>query len=307
MNANEGIVFNIQNFSVHDGSGIRTIVFLKGCPLRCAWCSNPESQLRNPQLAFNPMKCLTTEKCTRCIDNCPQGAISAAEDHLIAIDPKKCVQCHTCAEHCPPNALNVYGKKMTVKEVIREVEKEAAFYARSGGGMTLSGGEAMSQPEFSVALLKEAQKHRIKTAMETCGYARYDDLKTACENLNELIIDIKALDDEKHKKGTGTSNKRILENIKCLAAEFPDLPILIRTPVIPGFNDTEEEIRSIVDFIPVQANITYELLPYHRMGQPKYAYLGMEFPYEGMALEEGTMDTLRAIEQEANKRSKEAQ
>ncbi len=307
MSANEGIVFNIQNFSVHDGTGIRTIVFLKGCPLRCAWCSNPESQLMKPQLAFNPMKCLTTEKCTRCMDNCPQDAISPSPDGLIAIDPEACIHCHTCAEHCAANALNVYGKTMTVKEVIREVEKEAAFYARSGGGMTLSGGEALSQPDFSLALLKEAKRHRIKTAIETCAYARYDDLKAVCEYLDELIVDIKAVDDEKHKKGTGVSNQRILENIKCVAAEFPDLRILIRTPVIPGFNDTEEEIRAIVDFIPVQPSIAYELLPYHRMGQPKYAYLGMEFPYEGKALEEGIMDRLRIIESEANQRFKQKQ
>ncbi|WFS62805.1 glycyl-radical enzyme activating protein [Pseudodesulfovibrio thermohalotolerans] len=307
MSANEGIVFNIQNFSVHDGTGIRTIVFLKGCPLRCAWCSNPESQMRKPQLGFNPMKCLTTDKCTRCIDNCPQGAISPAEGGLIAMDPEKCVRCHTCAEHCAANALNVYGKTMTVKEVIREVEKEAAFYARSGGGMTLSGGEAMSQPKFAVALLKEAKRHRIKTAMETCSYAHYDDLKAACEYLDEVIMDIKAIDDGKHKQGTGVSNQRILENIKCVVAEFPNKPILIRTPVIPGFNDTEEEIRGIVDFIPVQSNIRYELLPYHRMGQPKYSYLGMEYPYEGKALDKGVMERLRVLEREANERFKNAQ
>lgn len=306
MSANEGIVFNIQNFSVHDGKGIRTIVFLKGCPLRCAWCSNPESQLLKPQLGFNPMKCLTTEKCTRCIDNCPQGAISSSEDNLIVMDPQKCVQCYTCAEHCAANALNVYGKTMTVKQVITEVEKEAAFYARSGGGMTLSGGEAMSQPDFALALLKEAKKHRIKTAMETCGYARYDDLRNACNYLDELIIDIKALDNEKHKRGTGMSNQHILENIACVVDEFPNLPILIRTPVIPEFNDTEEEIRSIVDFIPVRPNITYELLPYHRMGQPKYAYLGMEFPYADKMLGEDVMDRLRPIEQEANQKFRNA-
>jgi pyruvate formate lyase activating enzyme len=306
MSANEGIVFNIQNFSVHDGSGIRTLVFLKGCPLRCAWCSNPESQLLKPQLGFNPTKCLTTAKCTRCIDNCPQEAIASSEDGLIVMDPEKCVQCHTCADHCAANALNVYGKTMTVSAVVNEVEKEAAFYARSGGGMTLSGGEAMSQPDFALALLKEAKRRRIKTAMETCAYARYDDLKAVCKYLDELIVDIKAFDDTKHKKGTGISNQRILENIRCVVDEFPNLPILVRTPVIPEFNDTEEEIRSIVDFIPVRSNITYELLPYHRMGQPKYSYLGMEFPYRDKALGQGVMDRLRPIEQEANDRFKNA-
>nr|WP_321258454.1 glycyl-radical enzyme activating protein [uncultured Pseudodesulfovibrio sp.] len=305
-NPNEGIVFNIQNFSVHDGAGIRTIVFMKGCPLRCAWCSNPESQLMKPQMGYNPGKCLTTDKCTRCIRMCPESAISSTEDKLISIDPEKCVQCHTCADNCASDALCVYGKRMTVREVVDEVEKEAAFYARSGGGMTLSGGEALSQPHFALALLKEAKKRRIKTAMETCGYASYEDLKSVCEFLDELIIDIKAHDDEKHKKGTGVSNRRILDNIKRLVDDFPNLPILMRTPIIPEFNDTVEEIQSIIDFIPVRPNITYELLPYHRMGQPKYAYLGMEFPYEGMALDTEIMGKLRPIEKEANDRFRNA-
>ncbi len=267
-NPNEGIVFNIQNFSVHDGAGIRTIVFLKGCPLRCAWCSNPESQIMKPQMGYNPGKCLTTEKCTRCIRMCPEEAISSTEDNLITFDLDKCVQCHTCADNCASDALCVYGKTMTVRAVIDEVEKEAAFYARSGGGMTLSGGEAMSQPMFSLALLKEAKKRRIKTAMETCGYAAWEDLKAACENLDELIFDIKAFTDDIHKKGTGASNERILENFKRVAETFPNLPILARTPVIPDFNDNPEEIQRIIDFIPVQNNISYELLPYHRWGNP---------------------------------------
>lgn len=237
---------------------------------------------------------------------CPEGAISATEDKLIAIDPEKCVQCHTCADNCASDALCVYGKTMTVGAVIDEVEKEAAFYARSGGGMTLSGGEALSQPEFALALLKEAKKRRIKTAMETCGYASYEDLKAVCEFLDELIIDIKAHDDEKHKKGTGVSNRRILDNIKCLVDDFPNLPILVRTPIIPEFNDTIEEIQSIIDFIPVRSNISYELLPYHRMGQPKYAYLGMEFPYEGKALDTEIMGKLRPLEKEANDRFRNA-
>ncbi|HAS90389.1 MAG TPA: glycyl-radical enzyme activating protein [Desulfovibrio sp.] len=305
-NPNEGIIFNIQNFSVHDGAGIRTIVFMKGCPLRCAWCSNPESQLMKPQLAFNPMKCLGTEKCTSCIRNCPEGAISASENGVIAMDPEKCVRCHTCADNCAPGALNVYGKNMAVRDVIDEVEKEAAFYSRSGGGMTLSGGEALSQPEFAVALLREARRRRIKTAMETCGYARYEDLKAACGYLNELIIDIKAFNDDVHKKGTGVSNSRILENFKQLVKDFPELPILVRTPVIPEFNDNAEEIKKIIDFIPVQGNITYELLPYHRMGQPKYEYLGMEFPYADKQLDENIMKELRPLERAANENFKKA-
>lgn len=305
-NPNEGIVFNIQNFSVHDGAGIRTIVFMKGCPLRCAWCSNPESQLMQPQLAFNPNKCLTTDKCTRCIEKCPEGAISASEDKLIQFDREKCVKCHTCADNCAPGALNVYGKAMSVKEVIDEVEKEAAFYARSGGGMTLSGGEALAQPKFALALLTEAKKRRIKTAMETCGYAKWEDLSAACEKLDEFIIDIKAFDEALHRRGTGVGNQRILDNLKRVASAFPNLPILVRTPVIPDFNDNVDEIQHIIDCIPVRRNVSYELLPYHRMGQPKYSYIGMEFLYEDKVLGEDVMPKLRPLEREANARFRNA-
>lgn len=297
----EGIVFNIQNFSVHDGKGIRTIVFLKGCPLRCLWCSNPESQLSVPQLAFNPMKCLTIEKCTRCIDACPQQAISKTSDGYFSIDPQKCVHCHTCAQACPSGALNVYGKKMTVDAALNEVEKEAAFYARSGGGMTLSGGEALVQPEFAVELLKESKKRRIRTAMETCGYCQWEDLSEACKYLDELLYDIKTFDDATHKKGTGVSNTRIKENLLRVLENYPDLPVLVRTPVIPGMNDNSKAIQAVIDFLPVRKNLRYELLPYHRMGQSKYEFLGMDFPMKNAVLDDNCMKNLRVLETAANK------
>lgn len=297
---NDGYIFNIQNFSVHDGAGIRTTVFLKGCPLRCTWCSNPESQLAKPQLAFNIKKCLTTEKCTRCIKACPQQAIFSTEDHLVSIDPSKCVRCHTCAASCPSNALTVYGERKSVTEVIDEVEKEAVFFTRSGGGMTLSGGEAMTQPQFAIGLLKEAKRRRIRTAMETCGYCHWGDLNEACTYLDELIFDVKCADDAVHKKGTGASNHRILTNLANVLYHFPELPILVRTPVIPGVNDTPEHIQAIIALLPVQKNISYELLPYHRMGQSKYEFLGMKYPLKNIKLAPETMKTLRPLEAEAN-------
>ena len=295
-----GYVFNIQNFSVHDGAGIRTTVFLKGCPLRCMWCSNPESQIASPQLAFNINKCLTTEKCTRCIKACPQQAISATEDHYITINPAQCVHCHTCADHCPSSALNVYGEEKTVDEVLDEVEKESAFFARSGGGMTLSGGEAMTQPAFAIALLKGAKDRRLRTAIETCGYCHWEDLREACKYLDELIFDVKCADDALHKKGTGASNHRILTNLANVLHHYPDLPILIRTPVIPDYNDTPEQIQAIIDLLPKQKNISYELLPYHRMGQPKYEFLGMEYTLKDMKLSPSVMPALRPLEAAAN-------
>ncbi|WP_045218509.1 (2S)-3-sulfopropanediol dehydratase activating enzyme [Desulfonatronum thioautotrophicum] len=299
---NSGIVFNIQNFSVHDGAGIRTTVFFKGCPLRCEWCSNPESLLMKPQLAYNPGKCLGTEKCTRCIQVCPQDAIHGTGNKTIAFDSEMCLDCHTCAKNCAASALNVYGRQMIVGEVLQEVEKEGAFFTRSGGGMTLSGGEPLFQPKFAIALLQEAKRRHVRTAMETCGYVLWEDLQAACGCLDELIFDLKVFADEKHKKGTGVSNRRILENLAQVAKNFPQLPILVRTPVIPGFNDDVSEIRDIIDSIPVASNVRYELLPYHRMGQPKYAYLGREYRLDGQTLDQGVMQTLRALEREANEK-----
>jgi pyruvate formate lyase activating enzyme len=292
----QGIVFNIQNYSVHDGEGIRTLIFLKGCPLRCKWCSNPESHKKQPELAFNPRKCLTTEKCTRCIKACPNGALSASEKLMPVFDPEKCVRCHTCAEACPSNALSVYGETMTVEEVVTRVEKDDAFYARSGGGMTLSGGEAMAQPVFAAALLREARRRRIHCMIETCGHCEWEALAEACASLNALIMDIKCMDTIKHREFTGVGNELILENFAKICESFPDLPIMVRTPVIPGFNDTEEDIRAILEFLPERKGLSYELLPYHRFGQPKYDYLGKTYAMGDLELEEGLMTRLNIIQ-----------
>lgn len=295
-----GMIFNIQQFSVHDGNGIRTIVFFKGCPLRCNWCSNPESQSRIQQLAYNPGRCLTVEKCTRCIDHCPQNAIHSNSSQFIEIDTAHCTGCLTCASFCPSGALNVYGEEKSVTEIMDHVEKDTLFYRRSGGGLTLSGGEAMAQPKFAVALLREAKKRRIHTAMETTCMCSWEDLSEACHHLNQMICDIKHIDEKKHIDGTGVSNVMILRNIKKMIQHFPDLPVTIRTPVIPGFNDTPEAIQAIVDFIPKSKNVTYELLPYHSFGENKYLFLGMDYPCKELTFDENCMIPLRAIEKKFN-------
>jgi pyruvate formate lyase activating enzyme len=296
----QGVIFNIQQFSVHDGDGIRTVVFLKGCPLKCQWCSNPESQAKAPQLAFNPGRCLTTEKCIRCINACPEQAISEGQNHFIQIDPGRCKGCFTCADNCPAGALNVYGETKNIQEIIDHVEKDALFYKRSGGGITLSGGEAMAQPEFAVALLKKARQHRIHTAMETSCFCRWEDLAQACGHLCQVICDIKHLDDQKHKMGTSVGNRLILENIKKMIFTFPDLPVLVRTPVIPGFNDNEYDIQAIADFIPKRKGVAYELLPYHPFGDSKYIFLGMDNPCRNLVLDEDRMAQLKNIERNFN-------
>lgn len=289
----KGLVFNVQKFSVHDGAGIRTIVFFKGCPLRCRWCSNPESQLFKPERAFNPTRCLTAAVCGRCSRACPTGAMSVI-DGLNCYNRAVCVSCGKCVSTCPSGAQSFYGYEATVGDLVHKVEEDDVFYARSGGGLTLSGGEALAQPRFALALLREAKFHHLSTTIETCGCYPTDVLAEAANYLDMIIFDVKCLDSNKHKEFTGSGNEQILKNVHYLFDNCPDKKILIRTPVIPGFNDTEEEIMAIRRMIPVRPNIQYEALTYHRMGQPKYGYLGRPYLLEGAKADEKFMKELRA-------------
>ncbi len=294
-----GIVFNIQKYSVHDGPGIRTIAFLKGCPLRCRWCSNPESQARQPELAFNENRCLTLSKCKHCINACLRGAISRRDDDKIVIDRSLCEGCAMpCAEACPANGLIVYGDSRTVNDVLAVVEQDAAFYARSGGGMTLSGGEPMMQGEFAAALLREARRRRLKTTIETCGVAPWSAYEEAAPSLTSLIYDIKHMDPEKHKEQTGGSNDIVLDNFKKLVENFPKLPIRVRTPIIPNFNDSVEDVVAIANFLKPYEHVEYEMLPYHRLGTQKYHFLDREAPMGDVTLPQEAMYPLIAAVQE---------
>lgn len=291
-----GLVFNIQKYSVHDGPGIRTIIFLKGCSLRCDWCSNPESQAIHKQLAYNPQKCLTVDECKRCSDICPHEAISVGEDRKIVVDFNNCDNCLICADACPANALNVYGYEVTVEHALRRVEEDDAFYSRSGGGVTLSGGEPLHQSEFALALLREARKRRINTCIETCGNIPWETLQNAAKHLNSIYYDVKTMDSAKHAKATGVGNERILSNLQQLKQEFPDLPVTVRTPIVPGFNDDPESVQAIAEFIKDMPNVRYELLAYHRMGTPKYNYIGRAYPLESVEnLSEERINSLREL------------
>ncbi|HKK34058.1 MAG TPA: glycyl-radical enzyme activating protein [Desulfomicrobiaceae bacterium] len=296
----KGTVFNIQKYSVHDGPGIRTIIFLKGCSLKCEWCSNPESQFATPQLAYNPNKCLTVDECTRCEGVCPENALSVGEDRKIVWDADACTNCLLCADKCPTSALNVYGYEVTVDDALKRVEEDEAFYARSGGGLTMSGGEPLFQKEFALALLREARKRRINTCIETCGQVDWETLKEAAQYLNTIFFDLKSTDAKAHQKATGANNARILSNLSKLKALYPDLKIRVRTPVIPGFNDNEKAIGAIVDFIKDMPNTEYELLAYHRMGLPKYEYLGK--PYPLAAVDNLDQETFARLREFAEKR-----
>ena len=293
-----GMVFNIQKYSVHDGPGIRTIVFLKGCALSCRWCSNPESQKREPELAFNAGRCLGVSKCGHCIVACPHGSITLGDDDKLNIDRSRCASCDLpCAAACPAQGLLVYGKERTVDDVLNVVEQDMAFYARSGGGLTLSGGEPLLQGEFAVALLREARTRRIKTAVETCGMVSPDTIREAAPYLNYVLFDIKHMDSAVHEAQTGLPNRHILENFRILAEEFPALPILARTPVIPGFNDSEEAIAAIARFLKPFERVEYEMLPYHRLGTQKYQFLDRPVPMGDVKLETEHMNRLQAVAQ----------
>ena len=268
-----GICFNIQHYSVHDGSGIRTTVFLKGCPLRCQWCCNPESQSRIPELAFNPEKCIG---CGTCIAHSSSGVMTRDSSGCMHFYASKAVpEDVNLAALCPGQALICYGSRKTAGEVLDEVERDMAFYNRSGGGMTVSGGEPLAQPDFLRALIAEAGNRRIPVALESCGYVDLTNSLDLFGSLQMLYFDIKHTDSEKHRQFTGHENTVILQNIITIRQAFPDLLITVRTPVIPGFNDTPEEIKSIADFVCLNIpHAKYELLQFHAYGESKYHYLG---------------------------------
>ena len=274
-----GRVLNIQRYCSHDGPGTRTNVFLKGCSLRCKWCSNPESIRPKPELGYDAKQCVGKKECGVCLkEPFPHGAfytLDGADDkvHVNWDLASGCTAEHT--DLCPTGALYMFGEEMTVDQVLNEVEKDASFYHNTGGGMTLSGGECMLQPDFSAALLKEAHSRGINTAIETACNVPWEFVEKVLPHVDTMLHDLKLMNSERHKKWTGVDNKRILENFKRAYETFPDVDFIARTPLIPGVNADEENIRATLAFIRPHKNvIDYELLPYHRFGLGKYDFLG---------------------------------
>ncbi len=280
--APKGTVLNIQHFCTHDGPGIRTNVFLKGCSLRCKWCSNPESIHLKPELAYNIGKCIGKSECGFCLKECPESAIfSLDSDVKVRINWDLCTNCGKCVPVCPPQALYLFGQEMSVDAVLDEVEQDASFYRESGGGITLSGGECQLQADFSAALLVGAHRRGINTAIETACNVPWSFMEKVLPHVDVMLHDHKLTDPERHKKWTGVDNKRILENFRKAYETFPDTKFIARTPLIPGVNDDEEHIRSVLAFIrPYKNVIDYELLPYHRFGESKYGFLGAVYEME---------------------------
>jgi pyruvate formate lyase activating enzyme len=274
-----GLVLNIQHFCTNDGPGIRTNVFLKFCSVHCKWCSNPESIGQKPELAYNPSKCIGAKACGRCLKPpAPEGAMYVVDgaDDKVRINWDLASECgEETTSLCPSQALYLFGKRMTVDEVMAEVEQDSSFYREGGGGITLSGGECLLQPDFSAALLAEAHNRGITTAIETAGNVPWEFMAKVLPHVDTMLHDHKLTDPVRHKTWTGVDNKRIKENFQRAYETFPNTKFIARTPIIPGVNDDEDHIRSVLAFIRPHKNvIDYELLPYHRFGESKYGFLG---------------------------------
>lgn len=300
-----GIVLNIQRYCSHDGPGIRTTVFLKGCSLRCKWCSNPESIRMKPELAYDVSKCTGAEKCGLCLKSpFPEGAFYVIDgpDDKIRVNWDLASDCdEETITLCPTEALYLFGAEMSAEEVLAEVERDQSFYSTSGGGMTLSGGECLMQPDFSAALLEGAHERGINTAIETAGNVPWRFYEKVLPHVDYMLHDYKLTISERHKKWTGAPNERILENFRKAYEAFPNIQFIARTPLIPGVNDDEEEIRAVLDLIrPYKNVIDYELLPYHRFGLGKYEYLGKVYELSDFATPpDELVERLRAIIDEA--------
>jgi pyruvate formate lyase activating enzyme len=276
----KGKIYDIQGFSVNDGPGIRTTVFLKGCPLRCPWCHSPESRQFHAQLAWMSARCAGLDACTLCVDACVKRAITPGEFarsaatgesiRHIRIDRSICDNCGDCAAVCSRKALYMCGTDYTVEEIFERVIKDRPFYEQSGGGVTISGGEPLSQPEFVLQLLKRLKENGIHTALDTTGHVPFGVLEKSMPHTDLYLYDLKHMDSDRHRKATGVSNTLILENAGKIAAAGGHMQI--RIPIIPDFNDSEENIRKAGLFCRSlgDAVTVVQLLPYHNLGVVKY-------------------------------------
>ncbi|HVN97260.1 MAG TPA: glycyl-radical enzyme activating protein [Syntrophorhabdaceae bacterium] len=275
-------IFNIQRFSIQDGPGIRTTVFFKGCPLRCVWCSNPESQRSAPEVAHRQSLCVA---CGECAKACPQQAITfvpGEKGPRYLLDRTKCVACGTCVQACTAGALRIYGQVMTVEEVFDEIKRDADFYEKSEGGVTASGGECLLQADFVAALFRLCHGEGFHTTIDTCGYGTEKDLEKVLAETDLVLFDLKVMDSAEHEKLTKQHNEVILRNARLAATK--SLPIIFRTPIIPGMTDSEKNLDAIARFVAgLDCDKRIDILPYHRFGEGKYTMLGRVYEMGNVA------------------------
>lgn len=282
----KGIIFDIQRYAIHDGPGIRSLVFLKGCPLSCEWCCNPESQFALPEMAFFADNCIG---CLKCIEACPYDAIRL-EDNKLVTDRKKCERCYVsdnpikCAKVCVADARKQIGLYMTVDETLKKVLSDQILYKQTGGGVTLSGGEPTYQIDFALSLLKALKGNWVHTAIETCGYFRWEEFGLLLPYLDMIFYDLKIIEDDKHREFTNGSNKIILENLIRLKkiTDTYRTEVVIRIPIIPGITNQTANIIEICNFVSDTGFSDIEFLPYHKLGSGKYNSIGRKYKYPSL-------------------------
>jgi pyruvate formate lyase activating enzyme len=287
----QGTIFDIQTYSLHDGPGIRTTVFLKGCPLNCIWCQNPESQRHQPELLFYSERCTG---CGQCVSVCPRQAISML-DGKSNTKRNLCEGCGNCADTCLNAARKLSGRVWLTDDVFNEVKKDEAFYRRSGGGVTLSGGEPLAQPEFSTAILSSCKRAGLHTAIETTGMAKWGTLEQVLEYVDLVLYDLKHMDSRSHQRCTGIGNDLILENLQRIRRNYT-VPIIARIPIIPEYNADLQNIEATAEFIAheIGPDTKVNILAYHRLGETKYNRLERE--HSGVRIIPPTAEQMAAIQ-----------
>jgi len=292
---NKRMVIDITRMTVHNGPGIRTLILFKGCPLRCIWCSTPESQKESAEVAFYPDKCIV---CGDCIPVCPRNTLTISEK-TVTLDRELCDNCGRCTSVCYTEALKLFGQEYTVEELVSEILRDEVVYRHSGGGVTLSGGEPFFRPEFLLTLLKELKQNDISCGIDTCGFTARNHIEAVLPYVDFFLWDIKHMNRDKHIEYTGVSNELILDNLRFVSDN--GIPVYLRLPLIPGYNDSEDNLLDLCNFARTLSSLVeIDLLPLHHLGKARYAALGREYPIGEIPLiEEETLDEMKRLVESA--------